>query len=97
MVGNPQFIYGVICKETHEILFKDIEVGKEDSDFTFEVKEPEFASLDVESGNVTALKEGETAVCRKYDLGLFTGLQGCMNSPPDLTLIPNSKCIDGFI
>ena len=52
----------VESKDAREILFTDLAVGKEDSDYTFEVKESEFASLDVESGNLTALKEGETAV-----------------------------------
>ena len=56
----------VESKDARKILFTDLEVGKEDSDYTFEVKEPEFASLDVESGNVTALKEGETAVSTHY-------------------------------
>ena len=49
-------------RETHGSISKDLEVGKEDSEYKFEVKEPEFASIDVESGNVTALKEGETTV-----------------------------------
>ena len=49
-------------RDSYECLSTDLEVGKEDSIYTFVVKEPEYASLDVESGNVTALKEGETAV-----------------------------------
>ena len=41
---------------------RELQTTGEDADFTFEVKEPEFVSLDKKSNNVTGLKLGETTV-----------------------------------
>ena len=43
-------------------IFLEIQTVGEDADFTFEVKEPEYLSLDKASNKVTAMKLGETTV-----------------------------------
>jgi hypothetical protein len=42
--------------------FSELEVGTDSSDYRFEIKDPEFVNIDPKTGNVTALKEGETSV-----------------------------------
>ena len=49
-----------ICFQSHNI--SEVGVGKDTDEFHLDIKDPEIVAIDKASGNLTALKEGETIV-----------------------------------